>query len=106
MPPLCDAQQADQQVQFAGGNEGRAGRQQIDRSGGGGQQRQQADEGVASLLAKPESAQLGKAIGLQIGVAQLPYRAQQRLFAPAELSTEGAVVDPGGKQRGTGGHGG
>jgi len=89
MPPLCDAQQADQQVQFAGGNEGRAGRQQIDRSGGGGQQRQQADEGVASLLAKPESAQLGKAIGLQIGVAQLPYRAQQRLFAPAELSTEG-----------------
>jgi hypothetical protein len=37
----------------------------------GGQQRQQADEGVAALLAKPESAQLGEAIGLQIGVAQL-----------------------------------
>lgn len=89
MPPLCDAQQADQQVQFAGGNERRAGAQQVDRCRRRGQQRQQVDERVAAFRIKAEAAQLCESIGYEIGVTQLAYRRQQRLLATAELAAEG-----------------
>lgn len=105
MPPLGDAQQADQQVQFAGGNEGRAGGQQVDRRRGRGQQWQQVDERVAAFRIKAEAAQLCESIGHEIGVTQLAYRGQQRLLATTELAAEGTVADPRGKQGGTGGHG-
>ncbi len=105
MSPLGDTQQADQQVQFAGGNKGRAGRQQVDRGGRRCQQWQQGHECIAALPVQAEAAQAGKPFDLKFWVAQLPYRSQQRLFTAAELAAKGTVADPGGKQGGAGGHG-